>query len=72
MGHLEYGSSRPCRNGYAKTRPDASRHDMQTAKHYIEFVALGMDGINAAKDEDWPKVKSVRYYWLCFTSEWAR
>ena len=55
---------------YTKTRPNASPFDLQTAKHFIEFVALGMDGID---DEDGhAKVSSVRANWRRFASAWAR
>ena len=45
---------------------------MRTAKHFIEFIARNMEGIDATADEDRPKVDSVRVYWRCFTSEWRR
>ena len=45
---------------------------MRTAKHFIEFIARNMEGIDATADEDRPKVDSIRVYWRCFTSEWRR
>ncbi|KAI9844716.1 MAG: hypothetical protein M1838_002074 [Thelocarpon superellum] len=55
---------------YTKTRPDANPHDLQTAKHFIEFVALGMEGMD---DKDGrAKVFTVRETWRGFASAWAR
>ena len=45
---------------------------MQTAKHFVEFLARTMNAIDALDDEKRPKVESVRNYWRCFASEWAR
>jgi hypothetical protein len=53
---------------YTKTHPNASPHDMQTAKHFVEFLACGAEGI----DSDKPNVSSVRMYWRQFVSAWNR
>ena len=57
---------------YTETHPDASSHDMRTVKHFVEYIAQGIEGIDATADEDRPKVDTIRVYWRCFTSEWRR
>ncbi|KAH0556189.1 hypothetical protein GP486_005884 [Trichoglossum hirsutum] len=53
---------------YTKTHPSANPHDMQTAKHFVEFLACGAEGV----DSDKPNVSSVRMYWSQFVSAWNR
>ncbi|KAH0542349.1 hypothetical protein FGG08_003287 [Glutinoglossum americanum] len=55
-------------NIYTKTHPNVSPHDMQTAKHFVEFLACCAEGVNSDK----PTVSSIRMYWRQFISAWER
>lgn len=47
---------------YTETHSDVSSHDMHTVKHFIKYIAQGIENIDVIADENQLKINTVCIY----------